>query len=95
MSRINMNNILKMDANEFSEIQNGIMSSDGDMSDYVANGNNWNLKLEFIKNRAESYPNIGEQLDMLWHAIDTGTLDKTSDFYTSLKAVKDTYPKPE
>jgi len=41
------------------------------------------------------YPNIGEQLDMLWHAIDEGALDKTSDFYTKLKKVKDDNPKPE
>ena len=41
------------------------------------------------------YPDIKEQLDMLWHAIDTDTLDKTSEFYTSLKAVKDSNPKPE
>jgi hypothetical protein len=26
--------------------------------------------------------------------IDDGTLDKTSDLYTSLKATKDKYPKP-
>ena len=39
------------------------------------------------------YPEMREQLDMLWHAIDDGTLDKTSDFYTSLKAIKDKYPK--
>lgn len=45
--------------------------------------------------RKTEYPDIGEQLDMLWHAIDTGTLDKTSDFYTVLKSVKDTNPKPE
>ena len=45
--------------------------------------------------RASEYPSIGEQLDMLWHAIDTETLDKTSDFYTSLKQVKDNNPKPE
>lgn len=44
--------------------------------------------------RAKEYPKITDQLDMLWHAIDEGTLDKTSDFYTSLKAVKDEYPKP-
>lgn len=43
--------------------------------------------------RAIEYPNLADQLDMLWHAIDTGTLDKTSDFYQSLKAVKDKYPK--
>ena len=39
------------------------------------------------------YPKIADQLDMLWHAIDSGTLDKTSDFYIVLKAVKDKYPK--
>ena len=41
------------------------------------------------------YPSVKEQLDMLWHAIDTNTLDKTSNFYTSLKAVKAANTKPE
>jgi hypothetical protein len=41
------------------------------------------------------YPPLGDQLDMLWHAIDNGTLNKTSDFYTAIKAVKDAYPKSE
>ena len=45
-----------------------------------------------------SYPSIGDQLDMLWHAIDTGDWTaakvKTTDFYTQLKAVKDANPKP-
>ena len=43
--------------------------------------------------RAREYPQIREQLDMLWHAIDTDSLDKTSDFYKELKKVKDKYPK--
>ena len=43
--------------------------------------------------RAREYPSVTDQLDMLWHAIDSGTLDKTSDFYTKLKAVKTKYPK--
>ena len=43
--------------------------------------------------RLRQYPSIGEQLDMLWHAIDSGTLNKTSDFYTAIKAVKDAHPK--
>ena len=44
-----------------------------------------------------SYPNINEQLDMLWHDIDGGkfgTDAKTSSFYTSIKNVKDSNPKP-
>ena len=47
----------------------------------------------YVEKRKTDYPGIGEQLDLLWHAIDDGTLDKTSDFYTSLKATKDKYPK--
>lgn len=43
--------------------------------------------------RYKEYPRIQDQLDMLWHAIDNGNLDKTSDFYKTLKAVKDKYPK--
>ena len=49
----------------------------------------------YARSRTTEYPSIGDQLDMLWHAIDAGTLDKTSDFYTTLKAVKDANPKPE
>lgn len=42
--------------------------------------------------RKLTYPSIEEQLDMLWHAIDTDSLDKTCDFYLKLKEVKDGYP---
>jgi hypothetical protein len=44
--------------------------------------------------RQEAYPNIGDQLDMIWKAIDSDSLDKTSDFYKELKKVKDDNPKP-
>ena len=43
--------------------------------------------------RAREYPALKEQMDMIWHAIDEGKLDKTSDFYLKLKAVKDEFPK--
>ena len=45
-------------------------------------------------NRKVKYPRITDQFDLLWHAIDSGALDKTSDFYTELKKVKDDNPKP-
>lgn len=51
----------------------------------------WDAK-EYQRNRA--YPLIEEQLDMLWHAIDNNSLDKTCEFYTTLKAIKDGVPKP-
>tara|TARA_Y100001980_G_C14537952_1_gene315017 strand:+ start:1674 stop:1958 length:285 start_codon:yes stop_codon:yes gene_type:complete len=43
-----------------------------------------------------SYPDIKEQLDLLWHDIDDGKLGdiaKTSSFYTTIKNVKDSSPK--
>lgn len=43
--------------------------------------------------RAREYPAIKDQMDMIWHAIDTDSLDKTSDFYKELKKVKEKYPK--
>ena len=51
------------------------------------------LDTEYQRTRRKEYPSIGDQLDMLWHAIDTNSLNKTSDFYTAIKAVKDAYPK--
>tara|TARA_R100000426_G_scaffold65441_2_gene45631 strand:+ start:463 stop:777 length:315 start_codon:yes stop_codon:yes gene_type:complete len=45
---------------------------------------------------ATKYSSIGEQLDLLWHAIDADSdlKSKFSAFYNSIKAVKDANPKP-
>ena len=51
---------------------------------------------EYSRKRANQYPDIAEQLDMLWHAIDTGTLDDRdhrNKFYSTLKTVKTNNPK--
>lgn len=45
--------------------------------------------------RAKEYPHILDQLDKLWHDIDDGVLSKGGSFYTTIKAIKDKYPKPE
>ena len=51
----------------------------------------------YARTRETAYPSIGDQLDMLWHAVDTGDWTaakvKTTSFYTELKAVKDANPK--
>ena len=69
-------------------------------------GNPTNITKEEIKNKLTAtqyqrdrvYPSIPDQLDMLWHAVDTGDWTaakvKTTEFYTALKAVKDANPKP-
>ena len=51
---------------------------------------------EYARNRKEEYPPLAEQLDLLWHAIDTDTLDDKdyrNKFYTRLKKVKEDNPK--
>ena len=48
----------------------------------------------YDKRRAAAFPSTGWQLDCLWHAMNTGTMQKVEPFYSSIKAVKDKYPKP-
>ena len=53
---------------------------------------------QYQRDRAAAYPELKEQLDLLWHAIDGGKFNvksKDTDFYKKLKAVKDANPKPE
>ena len=47
-------------------------------------------------NGSTTYPAIGYQLDLLWHAIDADSdlKSKFSAFYNSIKEVKDANPKP-
>ena len=50
----------------------------------------------YIANRKINYPEIGEQLDLLYHAIDADSDLKTkfSSFYDTIKSIKGKYPKP-
>jgi hypothetical protein len=50
---------------------------------------------EYQRNRAQKYPAIADQLDMLWHAMDTGVLPKVDSFYNAIQAVKNEYPKAQ
>ena len=45
------------------------------------------------KRRKAEYPSVQEQLDMLWHAMDQGQFPKAEPFYSSIKRIKDRYPK--
>jgi len=48
---------------------------------------------KYQKDRALAYDTIGNQLDMLWHSMDSNEIPKSAAFYNSIKAVKDKYPK--
>ena len=56
----------------------------------------WQNEDAYKNARAVAYPSIGDQLDMLWHAIDADATLKTdyAAFHTAIKTVKDANPKP-
>ena len=47
----------------------------------------------YQQNRAMAYPDIGEQLDLLFHDITTGNLTTDGGLYQALLAVKTQFPK--
>ena len=49
--------------------------------------------LPYNTNRRSEFPDMREQLALLYDDIESGKLDKTGSFYKSIKAVKDKYPK--
>ena len=49
--------------------------------------------LPYKINRRSEYPDIREQLALLYDDIESGKLDKTGSFYKSIKSVKDKYSK--
>ena len=52
----------------------------------------WN-NTEYQRLRKPEYPRIEDQLDMLWHAMEDGTLPKVQSFYDAIQTIKDKYPK--
>ena len=51
----------------------------------------------YISARQEAYKSVGDQLDQLWHAVDSGLFGddaKTSDWYSDINTVKTDNPKP-
>lgn len=48
----------------------------------------------YVDQRITSYPAISEQLDMLWHAMNADESKRSEPFYSTIKAVKDEFPKP-
>lgn len=49
--------------------------------------------VDYSEARLLTYPNINEQLDMLWHAMNNNSIPKAEPFYSIIKEVKDMYPK--
>jgi len=48
----------------------------------------------YDRKRAQSYPDVGEQMDALWHGMHDGLLPRVEPFYSNILSVKQRYPKP-
>ena len=50
---------------------------------------------QYQRDRQQIYPSLGNQLDMLWHEINTnGSLSDNGNWFNSIKEIKDNHPKP-
>ena len=71
--------------------------TDDEYTQAIEDRANWKLDKQdngYVRDRQESYPALGEQLDMLYHDMTAGKGDKTGDWYKAVKKVKDDNPKP-
>jgi hypothetical protein len=88
----------KSDVSDYKQVNGKTVILTDDEKQAIADSWNAEPGNSYSENRREAYPSIGDQLDMLWHAIDVGDWNavkvKTTSFYTELKAVKDANPKP-
>ena len=49
----------------------------------------------YKRKRLRTYPSVGDQLDMLFKELEEkGSIDKTGDWYMTIKGIKIAYPKP-
>ena len=51
-------------------------------------------KIQYQRDRETSYPEIKEQLDLLYHDMTSGKGDKTGEWYKVVNKVKTDNPKP-
>jgi hypothetical protein len=55
------------------------------------------LKLDHFEDyralRRAAYPSVQDQLDALWHAMNTLQVPVAEPFYSTIKAIKQKYPK--
>ena len=54
-----------------------------------------NYMIPYDANRMHTYPSIGNQLDMLWHELNTsGSISTDGSWFQSIQEIKQQYPKP-
>jgi hypothetical protein len=50
-------------------------------------------EIPYDQARQQAYPSVNDQMDMLWHSMNNGDSPRVEPFYSSIKAIKEAYPK--
>lgn len=61
---------------------------------FVQTAESWEPTPAYDLARVRAYPSLGDQMDMLWHAMDDNVIPRVEPFYSQIKAVKEAHPKP-
>ena len=88
MKKLVNGQLLDMTAEEISARQ-------AEEKEALKNSKNILEEAPYINQRKNAYPDIGDQLDMLWHSIDQDAELKSKyfNFYQAIKSIKVKYPK--
>ena len=78
---------------EITKFPGGI-PSDSDINTWKTEYDAHITATAYQEKRASAYPELKEQLDMLYHDMTAGKGDKTGDWYTAIAKVKSDNPKP-
>jgi len=70
------------------------MPTESELNAEISRLNTEYTNKQYQRVRKTKYPEIGEQLDMLYHDMLAGKLDTTGTWATHIKSVKDANPKP-
>lgn len=70
----------------------GTKPTKSDLKEWTKELANAKANHDAILNRRENYPPIGDQLDMLYKAMQSGMLPKVDDFYNTITEIKKKYP---
>ena len=87
--------LLVVDINSIEWLEGTTPISKADIEAKINEMANEPEQSKYAEQRRNAYPEIGDQLDMLWHSIDQDPQLKSKyfDFYEAIKAVKVKYPK--
>jgi hypothetical protein len=62
--------------------------------EFVQTSESWAPDPAYDLQRVRAYPSLGDQMDMIWHAMDDNVIPRVEPFYSQIKAVKEAHPKP-